>query len=646
MKNTFSMVLGVMAFAAIVWGQGRAGGAGGQVPPVPQGTRDAQQPRPQLPPGTATLSGSVVAMGSGQPIANASVEMRRIDCNNFSNPPEVVTATTDSSGKFTFQNLRAGGWCIVATVAGGAYTPAEYLQRGILGRGATLPISDGQRVSDIRLEMAPTGGISGRVRDGDGEYLAHARVQVMEAFMHEGQRRLYILQVAQTDDRGEYRFFWLPPGPYYIGVVPENTRGRTVVSVQPPPGTGGRREDVVTPMIYPRIAPNGDVTEETYVTVYYPSDRDPQRAQPVMVQPGTTSSGVDVVLAAGRVRSFHVRGSVRNGVTGEPGKGAQVRLSPREWSATVIMPSATANDKGEFDIAGVVPGSYLLIANMNTPNPAAPPPPPPGFAPPPPTPGQPPVPETLTITGNQVVEVGSSGLSNIQLNLVQGVTMAGRIVIEGATANPANPQRGLGVSMVRDPDIVGVPSSQLRGMVTPEGTFSIQNVGPGDYRVYVTPFLTPFQWGVPNIPGPLQNMYVKSVRVGTTNAITERVRVTGGGAPPGDIEVVIGAGGGMDGAALNDRREPMPNVTVALVPDGALRQRMDLYRTATTDMSGRFRMQGVSPGRYKAYAFEEVAHDAWQNADFLRPYEGRGVAVDIREGNVASADLQAIPKGR
>lgn len=651
MTKQFSIVLALLAFAGIVLSQGRTGGPGPQgitLPlPLPPGGPQGAQQRPQLPPGTASLSGSVVALGSGQAIAGASVEMRRIDCNNFSNPPEVVTTTTDSGGKFTFQNLHAGGWCIVATVAGGAYTPAEYMQRGILGRGATIPIADGQRVPDIRLEMAPTGGIAGRVRDGDGEYMAHARVQVMESFTHEGQRRLYTLQVAQTDDRGEYRFYWLPPAPYYIAVVPENTRGRNVVSVQPPPGTGGHREDVIAPVIYPRIAPDGEFTEETYVTVYYPSEREPLRALPVTVQPGSTTSGIDVILAAGRVRSYHVRGSARNTVTGEPAKGAQLRLTPREWTATVVMPTATADDKGNFDIAGVVPGSYLLLANMSMPNPAAPPPPAPGTPPPPPPaagqPAAPQVPPTIQLTSNQLIDVGNSALDNVQLSLVQGIAIAGRMVIEGATA--ANPQRGLGISMVRDPDIVGLPSSQMRGMVTPEGTFNIANVGPGDYRVYVTPLLSSFQWGVPNIPQQLQSMYVKSIRLGATNAITERIRVTGG-VSPGELEVVIGSGGRMDGSAMNDRREPMPNVTVALVPDGAMRQRVDLYRTATTDMSGKFRIQGIPAGSYKAFAFEEVALDLWQSPDFMRPLEGRGVAVEIRDGNQSTADLQVVPKGR
>jgi hypothetical protein len=602
----------------------------------------APQQRAPLPPGTASLSGSVIVLGSGQPVGGASVELRRIDCNNFSNPPEVVTAKTDTNGKFEFQNLHAGGWCIVATAPGGAYTPAEYMQRGVLGRGATIPIADGQRVTGIQLSMAPTGGIAGRIRDGDGEYMAHARVQVMEPFIEEGQRRLYILQVAQTNDRGEYRFFWLPPGPYFIAVVPENTRSRNVVSVQPPPGTGGHREDVIAPVVMPRIGPNGEWTEETYVTIYYPSEKDPQRAQPVQVQPGVTTSGVDIVLAAGKVRSFHVRGTARNLATGEAAADAQLRLVPREWTATVIMPTATVDQKGNFDIAGVVPGSYVLLGNMTMADPNAPPPQPgaplprgagPGNG----NSGQ------IALTGNVALDVSGSSVENVQFDLVPGVAIPGRIVIEGTTT--ANPQRGLSVNLIREPDVVGVPNSTHRGMVQPDGTFNLQNIGPGEYRVYVPPLIAPFQWGAPNIPQGLQNMYVKSARLGAVDLLTDRIRVSGG-TSPGGIEVIIGAGGTFTGSAMNDRREPVPNVTVVLVPDGAFRQRKDLYRTASTDISGRFRMQGIPAASYKAFAFEEAGLDSWQSADFMRPLESRGIAVEVRDGNPTSADLQMIPATR
>jgi hypothetical protein len=58
----------------------------------------------------------------------------------------------------------------------------------------------------------------------------------------------------------------------------------------------------------------------------------------------------------------------------------------------------------------------------------------------------------------------------------------------------AEPAARLGVSLVREPDIVGIPNSQLRGMLQQDGTFALQNVGPGEYRVYIPPLIAPFQW--------------------------------------------------------------------------------------------------------------------------------------------------------
>ena len=139
-------------------------------------------------------------------------------------------------------------------------------------------------------------------------------------------------------------------------------------------------------------------------------------------------------------------------------------------------------------------------------------------------------------------------------------------------------------------------------------------------------------------------MYVKSARLGNEDLLKNRVRIEG--TAPGSIEVLIGAGGKFNGNAMNERREPVPNVSVVLVPDGAYRQRRDLYRTATTDISGRFSMQGIPAAAYKAFAFEEAPVDAWQNSDFLRPLESRGTPVEIRDGNQTSADLQIIPVSR
>jgi hypothetical protein len=85
---------------------------------------------------------------------------------------------------------------------------------------------------------------------------------------------------------------------------------------------------------------------------------------------------------------------------------------------------------------------------------------------------------------------------------------------------------------------------------------------------------------------------------------------------------------------------------MALVPDLPLRRRTDLYRTTTTDISGQFRLLGIAPGSYKAFAWEEVDRDIWQNPEFMQINESRGRPVEIREGSQAGIELTAIPPAR
>jgi hypothetical protein len=143
----------------------------------PPGTDQAGQP---LPPGTASIDGTVTISGTSDPIPGAVVEIRKTDCGKTGG--ESMTATSGPDGKFSFKLVRAGSWCIGAAKAGGAFSPVEYQQRGYKSRGLAIPIADNQQIQDIKLMMPRTGSISGRVFDSDGEPMGHARVQAMEAF--------------------------------------------------------------------------------------------------------------------------------------------------------------------------------------------------------------------------------------------------------------------------------------------------------------------------------------------------------------------------------------------------------------------------------------------------------------------------------
>jgi len=81
---------------------------------------------------------------------------------------------------------------------------------------------------------------------------------------------------------------------------------------------------------------------------------------------------------------------------------------------------------------------------------------------------------------------------------------------------------------------------------------------------------------------------------------------------------------------------------VAAVPEGDNRGRRDLYKSASTDRSGRFQFPGMAPGDYTLYAWYDVERGAWENADFMRAYEGRGHFVRLREGQNDPLELSVI----
>ena len=78
-----------------------------------------------------------------------------------------------------------------------------------------------------------------------------------------------------------------------------------------------------------------------------------------------------------------------------------------------------------------------------------------------------------------------------------------------------------------------------------------------------------------------------------------------------------------------------------LVPTNA-RKRTALYKTLVTGSDGKFRFQEIPPGDYKLFAWEDIETGAWENAEFMRPYESRGRAVRVSENGKEEVQLNVI----
>jgi len=545
---------------------------------------------PQEPPhATASIKGVVVQSGTLEPVAKAVVQLAK---DRGSDP---LAVTTGADGRFEFQNVPSGTYDLTAGRNG--YLVTAFGQRGPSGSGRKLNVEAGSNIDNIRLLITATGAISGRVFDNTGEPVANVPVQALKYSYEDGQRTLTPVKTDQTNDLGEFRLFWLPPGQYTISAQPGDTHNNMVFVVYDGGGqfrsTRGLVLDASTNAVAHRPG-------EAYVPVYYPGTADPQSASRVDVRPGADVRGIDFILTG--VTTRKVRGTVINGATGLPADVANVQLVPRSNIGNTF---SGVLDRGKFEISGVLPGAYFLVANARTgPN------------------------DGIKIMGGRTsVDVGYSDLENITVTLQPGIDVAGSIVVEGRPEGfptGANP-----IIFLQGPRDWAFPSlSQMYASFRDSTQFEFSRVVEGDYQLW---------WD--NLPAGL---YIKSARFGPADALNNVIHIDLRTTDRMQI-VLAGNAGTLEGVVRDNLRNIVPRARVVLVPDLAHRQRADLYKTTSTDESGRFRLQAIPPGDYVLFSWEDIENGLWQDAEFLKRYETAGKPVRIIESGRETVETTAIP---
>jgi hypothetical protein len=272
---------------------------------------------------------------------------------------------------------------------------------------------------------------------------------------------------------------------------------------------------------------------------------------------------------------------------------------PRTWDPSIVVPSDQARPDGSFDVAGVAPGSYFLVASARD------------------------------RIGIVPLQVGDANIDNVVIATTIGFQVTGRVVIEGQPRNGgAANVTNLRIFLQRVPDLLGMPDSgpTFSPPPTADGSFLLQGVPPGDYRVTFGP---PGMTQLFSLP---EDMYIKSIRFGNTDVLEGGLHVTG--PSRNQLEIVLGANAGrISGTVSSTRGGPLAGITIVAVPDVGDRARSDRYKPAATDESGRFRIQGLAPGSYTLFAFDDIEDGAWQDPDVLRSYGSRGTAVRVADGN-------------
>jgi uncharacterized surface anchored protein len=160
-----------------------------------------------------------------------------------------------------------------------------------------------------------------------------------------------------------------------------------------------------------------------------------------------------------------------------------------------------------------------------------------------------------------------------------------------------------------------------------DGSFTLSNVAAGHYQLHIG--------GLP------EDYYVKSARLGDKDLLESGL--DGARAGTALLEVAVSSlGGQVEGVVLDAEEQPAAGAAVVLVPEPARRAQSRFYREVTTDQYGRYYIKGVAPGDYKLFAWEDVETGAYEDPDFLTPFEPLGESLTIRAGRHENKELKLI----
>jgi hypothetical protein len=616
--------------------------------PQPAGAAAAQ------PAGFGTIQGTVVREGTTDPIPDVQITLTGRggisvqDAQTILNvqarggvinlPPEILqavqeavrggqpalTAVSDSAGQFTIRNVPAGTQTLRAQLEG-YFAP---VQNGQYSPQVNLPVTvAADNVSNIKVIMLPGGTISGRVFDPSGKPVSDAPVQVLLSGYQNGVAVPQVANIKQTNDLGEYRMYRLPPGEYFVAASPR------------PQALQGARGNA------------GSNPQEVQVPTYYPNVTDESASVRIPLRSGDDLAGVNIQMrtAPGMKVSGHVTSTVPPGPTAGPRgqtRTGGVMLVSTHSRGLLNMDAGGAiplnADGGDFEFQNVAPGTYDVIARISV-APGG------GWGPQAP-------PATATgpwAVGRVAVDVRSDNVNNVSLVVRSGVDVKGHVLLNGSPT-----RANVRISVQQDESTQGPNDQQLSLMfnqirqyqapIGDDGSFTIPLLPEGRYRFQVSlnAVATAARGattanGAPPPPALPLGTFVADIRQGGTSVYDNGLVV--GTEPTGPVEVLLStSAGSLEGSVTGADQKPAANMTVVLVPPENRRQNPALYRTARSDAQGRFRMGNIPSGSYTVYAWESVPSGAYQNAEFMARYAGRGTPVTVAAGAPTTASVNAI----
>ena len=476
-------------------------------------------------------------------------------------------AISDRAGHFSIATIRPGTYILLPEHAG-----FLHVQTKSASAIPTLAIKPGEQLTGYQLEMTPRAVISGRVVDDSGDPVQGLRVLAVPVSPESAPVIIGNNPSSSTDDRGQFR---IPgaAGKYYLQVTPNQSNSSD----------------------RPEVRSDG-TSEVIYGTTFYPSALRKDRAAVVEAVAGKDVGGLEIRLARQQqglsisgVVSGIPEGSARPYVILQFGEKAPIITTGRSTSAAA---------DGKFKFESLQPGFYRILAQYSD-----------GRA--------------THVSRSMEWTLENTDVSNVELHLVPGLEVSGRVRMEGDPAGP--PPKG---TVKLDPQL-GFMNDNLQrsgGELDAEGVFRIKGIAPARYKVRVDP-----------LP---EGAYVKTLEIDGAPVPPDALDLTNA-AKNVSARVVIGREGALvSGRVLDSNGEPMQTSVVMIYLVKEFTEMLTGNGTAHATPEGKYTLKGVAPGKYKLLAVDAFRVSGIAAIDMLKDMFTHAEEIEFKEGEKITKDLK------
>lgn len=339
-----------------------------------------------------------------------------------------------------------------------------------------------------------------------------------------------------------------------------------------------------------------------YPVTYYPGVLDPSQTSPLAVKAAEQKNGIDFRLSP--IRTVRISGTVKL-MGGQAPRDIMLMLSKRDVYSSMERRGVPVREgSGQFEISGVTPGSYVLQAFTMR--------------------------QEERLYAYVPVDVSASNIENLEVTLAPGLNLGGRIIVEPGAPQPPELER-LRVVMYPREDVMRFgPGGD--GAVQRDGSFALKNVPPMRSQLNV-------------VPMP-EGYYLKSVVLNGEEMVNTGVHLTPGMEGANFTVILSPNAARLDGAVVDEKDQPFTGATVLLLPADKTKRESTLnLPMASSDQNGRYSLMNVAPGDYLLFAFADVEPGAWQDPDFLAPFEDHGKKVKLAPKDIQNLDVKLLRAG-